>query len=1316
MKKVSKSIIALALTFVLVFAAVACQTKYSMQFETNGGSAVTAIDYKKGDTLTAPADPTKTDRVFLGWYEKEDLSGDKFDFSKPLEAKVKLYAKWGIEVTFDSREGTAVDKITVVEGSAIATMPLSTKAGWELTGWGTASTGASKVTFPYTPTKPITLHASWTGVENTMTLNLNGGTLAAGVSTSYVAITNEAVNLPTPTKVDRAFGGWYKDAALTQKVDITMPAGASNAYAKWYKVSSTQNVEINTAWTSSDAKKVTVYQDLATNDTVAVLNEGKGDWDHIIQTISLDEKYAKLRVVMEGPVGAPVLFKIERSDGQSSGNSEKEMVLQEGENTFDITFNVENLTEESFKLVIFPHVAKTSAAAGVLGSAFYFKSVTFVDRLVEETAETKVLLSFNTNGGTVATAQSLAVGSTLALPAVSKEGYTFGGWYVDAALTTKFTATTMPANATVLFAKWESATAVVLTLTDSSIVLKPIVAAADADIVLPTLHKYGYTFNGWFTAATEGEAFTATKMPEAATEIFAQWTPNASSTISFVMNNATSDTISDIVAPKGSTIASAPANPERTGYTFAGWYTEAAFENAFVFKRMPSTDVTLHARWIGAAVTVKYNVGLYGEAIDQFDSKIGEAFEVKIPTANAAAKNSNGIQTKFFEGWYSDANFTNRVASVVPATEVEGIVTLYARYVEAEGTVNSVSKMENFNLNGNYDSAVVEGALKLTEKNDKGEWDSLKISLPRKYSYSFIVIEITAPENIPVLFKLEGNTPNNYEYKVVGTGAKQTVMWNVNPAKVSGASEMLVFFDYEDTHAANRILTFHSDVQFWGAKTADTQNRSVVVINKNDGSDVSVILGSASVAQPTEPAKGGFTFDGWYIEDQKINFPYTPAAGTVVEITAKWIKNTPVNFILDPAAGGSLANGVVFAVAPRTATAELLPKPTNTNANYVFGGWYLDTAYTIPLGAQMPDAACTLYAKWSREVTDELVTQYTAGVEGNWTVSAAATGIKIEVTTAFDGGTWGNISKSITNNGYSKIVFKFIENNPANFRIQVEGADGEWVESNPKNTETTATRELAANHGANVVIKIDVRSGSAGDIGTSVNFTSILAYKNEVVSYATGIVAVDYTLDPAAGGSIAGGTTFNALPNSASSELPTPTNSNAGYIFDGWYLDTAYTTPVGEKLPGKTETLYAKWMQTDEITSQYTLGVNGNWTISAAETGIKVEVTTAFDSWDGLQLIINNNGYSKIVFKYVENNAANFRIQVEGADGEWVESSPKNTETEATRVIAANQGATIRITLDVRSGGSGAAGSSVIFNSILAYRSAPVTFATGIPT
>ena len=66
---------------------------YEVFFETNGGSEVTTQEIGHGGLVVEPADPTRTDYTFKGWYQDADLTSS-YDFSIEVTEYFTLYAKW----------------------------------------------------------------------------------------------------------------------------------------------------------------------------------------------------------------------------------------------------------------------------------------------------------------------------------------------------------------------------------------------------------------------------------------------------------------------------------------------------------------------------------------------------------------------------------------------------------------------------------------------------------------------------------------------------------------------------------------------------------------------------------------------------------------------------------------------------------------------------------------------------------------------------------------------------------------------------------------------------------------------------------------------------------------------------------------------------------------------------------------------------------------------------------------------------------------------------------------------------------------------
>ena len=91
---------------------------YTVEFNTNGGSATAGVTVVNGKPVAKPADPTKDGSVFLGWYADEALTST-YDFNAAVTGNVTVYAFWAekpvgqpeytakFELGYDECEGIA---------------------------------------------------------------------------------------------------------------------------------------------------------------------------------------------------------------------------------------------------------------------------------------------------------------------------------------------------------------------------------------------------------------------------------------------------------------------------------------------------------------------------------------------------------------------------------------------------------------------------------------------------------------------------------------------------------------------------------------------------------------------------------------------------------------------------------------------------------------------------------------------------------------------------------------------------------------------------------------------------------------------------------------------------------------------------------------------------------------------------------------------------------------------------------------------------------------------------------------------------------
>ena len=139
----------------------------------------------------------------------------------------------------------------------------------------------------------------------------------------------------------------------------------------------------------------------------------------------------------------------------------------------------------------------------------------------------------------------------------------------------------------------------------------------------------------------------------------------------------------------------------------------------------------------------------------------------------------------------------------------------------------------------------------------------------------------------------------------------------------------------------------------------------VVTFNPDNGGDTftqNVEYEGKAIKPTPDPEKTGYTFDGWYLGDEKYDF--SAAVEQNITLTAKWTQNT-YTVTFDPNGGNELAEAdKTKAVKIGEAYGEL---PTPTRKGYNFAGWYTEAEEGTVVTADTTVSAMTdhtLYAHW----------------------------------------------------------------------------------------------------------------------------------------------------------------------------------------------------------------------------------------------------------------------------------------------------------------------------------------------------------------
>ena len=186
--------------------------RYTITFDTAGGSEVPSITQDYGTAITPPAAPTRTGYTFAGWDRESPTTMPAEDMTITARWQVNQYT-----ITFKPENGGEDIIITQDYGTAITPPAAPTRTGYTFAGWDK--------TIPSTmPAENITLTAQWQLNQYTITFDTAGGSEVPSITQDYgTAITPPAA----PTKTGYTFAGWDKT------IPSTMPAGDMTITARW---------------------------------------------------------------------------------------------------------------------------------------------------------------------------------------------------------------------------------------------------------------------------------------------------------------------------------------------------------------------------------------------------------------------------------------------------------------------------------------------------------------------------------------------------------------------------------------------------------------------------------------------------------------------------------------------------------------------------------------------------------------------------------------------------------------------------------------------------------------------------------------------------------------------------------------------------------------------------------------------------------------------------------------------------------------------------------------------------------------------------
>ena len=292
---------------------------------------------------------------------------------------------------------------------------------------------------------------------------------------------------------------------------------------------------------------------------------------------------------------------------------------------------------------------------------------------------------------------------------VTREGYTFGGWYTNSSFTGEAITSIGEAETgnKYYYAKWIGKTYSVTLNSNGGTINSGNITNYECGIsvTLPMdITKEGYMFGGWYdNSSFTGNNITRISTTETGDKIYyAKWIGN-SYRVTFYKNGGdiNGDYISNYTYGTESTL---PTNVTKANYTFGGWYDNDKFTGEGITKISvgESGDKVYYAKWTGNtyAVTLNTNGGIVNSGnIENYEYGVGAILPIDVTRIGYT-----------FRGWYDNSSFTGMPVNSIGTEETEN-KTYYAKWTlrttQVESGVGEEGELTRFTYEVDEDNKIV---------------------------------------------------------------------------------------------------------------------------------------------------------------------------------------------------------------------------------------------------------------------------------------------------------------------------------------------------------------------------------------------------------------------------------------------------------------------------------------------------------------------------------------------------------------------------------------------------------------------------------
>ena len=361
-------------------------TTVTVTFNSQSGSAVASQEVGNGGKVTKPADPTRANNIFDGWY-KEAACTNPWNFSTDIvTSNTTLYAKWKLRDPQKPVISTHPSSGTVTTGTARSlTVTASVSDGGVISyQWyksdgasasGTLISGATGATYA-APTGTAGTFYYYVVVTNTITGNPTTASVTSNTATLTV---NDRVNAAAPVISTQPAGATVTVSAGSTR-QLTVAAGVSDGGVlsyQWYSNTTASNVggtaisgATGAAYTASTATAGTFHYYVAVTNTIT--NNGDGG----IKAATVTSNVATLTVNAIVNAAAPAITTQPASGAVSVGTTRNLTVTAVSSDGGTLSYQWYKSEGTGGTAISGATGATYAAPIGVVGTFYYYVTVT----------------------------------------------------------------------------------------------------------------------------------------------------------------------------------------------------------------------------------------------------------------------------------------------------------------------------------------------------------------------------------------------------------------------------------------------------------------------------------------------------------------------------------------------------------------------------------------------------------------------------------------------------------------------------------------------------------------------------------------------------------------------------------------------------------------------------------------------------------------------------------------------------------------------------------------------------------------------------